>query len=261
MTERARTSDGVEIAFDREGSGPSLLLVHGLGDDRELWRPIRQRLNGCFTTVALDLRGHGDSALAVDWDPFQLHRELDAVVRAARISPPLVVGHSLGGVAASTYSARFPVRGVINVDQPLDLRGLSARVRALGSELITRSPSQTIVNLLGEQGHGPLSASTLARLGVTRARLPHEALLGLWAPLLLDEPELSRISAAAFSGTRASYLSLHGSDPGVDYAAWLRALVPSAELEVWPDMGHFPHLCAVERFATLVERIHETSHG
>jgi pimeloyl-ACP methyl ester carboxylesterase len=48
------------------------------------------------------------------------------------------------------------------------------------------------------------------------------------------------------------YLSLHGIDPGEDYTHWLRKLVPSATIEVWPDQGHYPHLLHRDRF---VERL------
>ena len=44
------------------------------------------------------------------------------------------------------------------------------------------------------------------------------------------------------------YLSLHGMDPGPDYAAWLQNLVPTATVEVWPDMGHYLHLVDPGRF-------------
>jgi pimeloyl-ACP methyl ester carboxylesterase len=47
---------------------------------------------------------------------------------------------------------------------------------------------------------------------------------------------------------------LHGIDPGPDYAGWLRARVPDAMVEVWPDHGHYPHLVDPERFvARLVD--------
>jgi pimeloyl-ACP methyl ester carboxylesterase len=46
------------------------------------------------------------------------------------------------------------------------------------------------------------------------------------------------------------YLSLHGIDPGPDYAPWLQHLVPTAAIEVWPEMGHYLHLVDPQRFLT-----------
>ncbi len=48
------------------------------------------------------------------------------------------------------------------------------------------------------------------------------------------------------------YLSLHGIDPGPDYATWLTGKLASATVEVWPDLGHYPQLIEQERFVRRV---------
>jgi pimeloyl-ACP methyl ester carboxylesterase len=57
---------------------------------------------------------------------------------------------------------------------------------------------------------------------------------------------------------RAPYLSLHGDDPGPGYAAWLRARIPTAEVEVWPGLGHWPHRVEPERFLARLQQFHRT---
>jgi pimeloyl-ACP methyl ester carboxylesterase len=58
------SADGTRIAFDRIGSGPSLLLVHGTGTIRAQWAPIFATQ---FTVAAMDRRGHGDSGDASEY--------------------------------------------------------------------------------------------------------------------------------------------------------------------------------------------------
>jgi pimeloyl-ACP methyl ester carboxylesterase len=252
MTRVATTSDGARIHYDSAGAGPALLLVHGLGDDRLIWRTLRVQLSTSFTTVALDLRGHGESTGGSDYDPFALHRDIDAVVAAERLERPFLIGHSLGGVAVSTYAARRPVSGVINVDQRLELSGLATSVRRLEKELQERPAHEVTMNILREIGLGSLEASVIEQLQHTRARLAREVLLGIWQPLFASPEELALIVQNAFGGIRAPYLSLHGADPGPDYPAWLSGLVPGAAVEIWEGAGHFPHLTSPERFLARV---------
>lgn len=252
MTGATTTVDGVTIRFDVVGAGPPLLLVHGLGDDRRLWSAVSKALATRFTTVALDLRGHGESDDASDFDPFALHRDIEAVLRATELERPYLIGHSLGGVAVSTCAARRSVRGVINLDQPLDLRGLSARVRGLGDGLFTRPAHETVFGVLREIGFGGLSDADIESLKTTRRRLTLRALLGLWGPLLLPEPELRAAVRAAVSGISTPYLSIHGADPGAHYAGWLAELIPNARVEVWEGAGHFMHVTDPERFVSRV---------
>lgn len=49
---------------------------------------------------------------------------------------------------------------------------------------------------------------------------------------------------------RVPYLSIHGVDPGAEYAHWLADLIPGALVEVWPDLGHYPHLVEPARFVS-----------
>jgi pimeloyl-ACP methyl ester carboxylesterase len=255
MTQIAVTSDGVRVAFDSVGSGPPLLLVHGLGDDRTIWRPIVERLMGRHTCVSLDLRGHGETTGASDFEPWGLDRDLAAVVAELGITRPLVVGHSLGGFAATVYAARNGTRAVVSVDQPLDLSSLAANVRALAARLHHGPVGEVLWTVIEALGTGPLPASLIERLQATRARLPAEAVLGIWRPLLEDDPgQLEAAVYRAISGIREPYLALHGSDPGPGYRDWLRARIPQANVEVWEGLGHFPHLIAPDRFAARIEQ-------
>ena len=48
------------LAYDIDGSGTPVVLVHGLTFDRRTWRPIIERLDGSVMTIAIDMPAHGD---------------------------------------------------------------------------------------------------------------------------------------------------------------------------------------------------------
>ena len=48
------------IAYERTGSGPPLVLVHGITESRHSWAPLIPSLAERFDVVAVDLRGHGN---------------------------------------------------------------------------------------------------------------------------------------------------------------------------------------------------------
>ncbi|SFQ27404.1 haloacetate dehalogenase [Roseivivax halotolerans] len=60
MTEFADI-DGTRIAYERQGSGPPLLLLHGFPQTRAMWRAIAKTLAQSFDVIAADLRGYGAS--------------------------------------------------------------------------------------------------------------------------------------------------------------------------------------------------------
>ena len=96
------------------------------------------------------------------------------------------------------------------------------------------------------QMYGALDPAEVTRLSGLR-QPNQEAVLGMWSPLLDLAPEelgaLVKKIAVLPPGT--PYLSLHGLDAGLGYAAWLTALIPSATIEVWDEVPtHYPHLVA-----------------
>jgi 3-oxoadipate enol-lactonase len=116
---------GIRIAYDRRGSGPPVVLVHGLGGtSKAIWKHLARELQGEFTVVTNDPRGAGASA--VPPGPYSLDdfvSDLRALVGELRIERPMLVGHSFGGTIALAYAAEHSaeVAGVVAVGGPTDL--------------------------------------------------------------------------------------------------------------------------------------------
>ncbi len=243
------SSGGVELAYEVHGSGPPLVLVHGITENRRTWDPLLASLAAGHLVVSLDLRGHGESGPGQEYDVGSMAGDLGEVVDALGVVEPLVVGHSLGGVVATAFAATYPCRGVVNVDQPLALGGFQDGLRQIESALRgTTAEFEAAVGAVFEQMIGPLQAGERARVEGLR-RPDQDVVLGVWA-MLLESPraEVDAFVQSILEHVTTRYLSLHGIDPGPEYAPWFQAVVPTAEVEVWAGSGHYPHLVHSETF-------------
>jgi pimeloyl-ACP methyl ester carboxylesterase len=107
--EAALRTDAPEIAYDRLGAGPPLLLLHPLGLDRGVWEPVRDLLAPHRELIIPDLPGFGESPpLAGPGapDPPALAAAIDSFAGGLGLSgPPHVAGNSLGGWVALEMGA------------------------------------------------------------------------------------------------------------------------------------------------------------
>lgn len=125
VEERIIHSGDVEIAIGIAGTGPALVLLHGIGSRGVSWLPVAEELANEFQLVMLDLRGHGDSSkpehgyLLPDYA-----RDLDAVLKALSLDRPLIMGHSLGGMTVLEWAIVNPGKAAALVieDSPM-IRG------------------------------------------------------------------------------------------------------------------------------------------
>jgi pimeloyl-ACP methyl ester carboxylesterase len=92
------SSDGVDIAVECGGKGPTLIIVHGGTGDRSRWTKLFPFFEADFRVCAMDRRGHGASS---DSPRYSLQKEAQDVVAVidSRPGPVFVLGHSFGGVA------------------------------------------------------------------------------------------------------------------------------------------------------------------
>ena len=100
---------GLEIAYEREGVGPPLVLVHGAADDARVWRPQFAGLADEFTVVAWDEPGAGRSSdLPTDFGLRDYADCLAALIGALELAPAHVGGLSWGGTVVLELYRRHP---------------------------------------------------------------------------------------------------------------------------------------------------------
>lgn len=246
--QRVTATDGTVIAYVREGSGPPLILVHGIVSDRRTLAGLGARLADAFTVIAFDRRGRGESdpVGATSFDA-QID-DLLAVIDAAG-EPCHVFGHSLGAWVALGAAAR------------------SSGVRSL--TLYEPPPITPLLDTLADHLEGMLEANRgeaaiahlLSGLGASRRMIERLEQTPLWPRMVAlaptVAPELRMLAAVAIdlSAVSAPTLLLRGSkSPSMvgDVCDGVAAELASRRLVELPGQDHFAPALAPAAVAELV---------
>ena len=102
--QKITSKDGTEIAFEKSGEGPALIIVGGSLADHQFYVPLANELARYFTVYNFDRRGRGKSG---DTGPYAVEREIedvDALIAYAK-EPVLMYGHSAGSALAIRAAA------------------------------------------------------------------------------------------------------------------------------------------------------------
>jgi pimeloyl-ACP methyl ester carboxylesterase len=266
---------GVRVRLLSHGSGPTLVVLHGVSLSAAAWAPLLRALSG-WRVLAVDLPGHGLS----DPDTYQTghvrHRArelIDDILDALGLDEAPVIGHSLGGMLALWYAAAGTKRisRLVAIGEPaVALPGVRVRmplslltVRGLGLAVL-RSPSpRPVYRRLLAQGLGraevaaaPASLIDALRLSARRpgnastvSSLMH-AIDHFHQPRpesVLTTPELRAIAVPTMFiwGADAPYLTADHARPSIDQ-------IPGATLQEVPG-GHGPWLVDTPRNAKLIQ--------
>ncbi|MGH3672481.1 MAG: alpha/beta fold hydrolase [Pseudonocardiaceae bacterium] len=103
---------GITVGYDDEGTGPSLVLIHGHPFDRSMWGPqISQFTSLGWRVIAPDLRGYGESSVipgSVAWSTFA--RDIGALLDQLKVGTVVLGGLSMGGQIVMEFHRLFPSR-------------------------------------------------------------------------------------------------------------------------------------------------------
>jgi pimeloyl-ACP methyl ester carboxylesterase len=121
---RIKTPGGINIAISRRGSGPiTCIFFHGLAEGGYIWDDVRDAIGAPFSTITIDLRGHGDSDWAKPGEYNLQHyvSDIEFALTSLNIGDYILIGHSLGGSIITQAWDRMPVglRGLAIVDVPV----------------------------------------------------------------------------------------------------------------------------------------------
>src|SRR3954469_4501214 len=102
---------GQSVTYRTAGSGPVLLLLHGITNSSETWEPAVDALASRFRIIAPDLLAHGHSARPRGHYSLGAHASgVRDLLSALDVNRATVVGHSLGGGVAMQFAYQFPER-------------------------------------------------------------------------------------------------------------------------------------------------------
>lgn len=262
---------GYRRAFRRCGSGPALLLLHGIGDSSAAWAPLMPALGERFTVVAPDLLGHGASDKPrADYSVAAYANGVRDLLDVLGIERATVVGHSLGGGVAAQACYQYPHRferlvlvstgGVAREVAPV-LRLLSAPYAELTLP-VTRLPGARLVaRALAEVAkRSPLDlgrdADELVRVFDGLPSGPARTSFTRTLRSVVDwRGQLVTMLDRCYLAEDMPTLLVWGDRDGVipvEHGRLAHAAMPSSRLEVFAGAGHFPHHAEPERFLALL---------
>ncbi|ORV80959.1 hypothetical protein AWC11_27420 [Mycobacterium interjectum] len=277
-----RTIHGYRRAFRIAGSGPALLLIHGVGDNSKSWETVHAQLAQRFTVIAPDLLGHGESDKPhADYSlPAFANgmRDLLAVLGIERVT---VVGHSFGGGVAMQLAYQYPqlVERIVLVSAGGVAQDVSLALRLaampLGAEALGVLRAPGVMPTIRRVGRAVQTMLGSTRFGRDAAEV-----------VALLEGFLDRDGLAAFASTlrsvvdaRGQYVTMldrsylmksvpvqiiWGEDDliiPVDHAHTAHAAMPGSRMEIFEGSGHMPFHDHPDRFVEVVERFVDSTRA
>lgn len=103
--------NGIDISYSEAGVGFPFALIHGLSDSSTLWNPLIPKLSARYRTIALDLRGHGESGKPdVPYSVQLFTEDLLCLLQKLSIPKAHVMGLSLGAAVSQRLALDHPER-------------------------------------------------------------------------------------------------------------------------------------------------------
>jgi pimeloyl-ACP methyl ester carboxylesterase len=243
------TADGERVVYLEGGHGDPVVLLHGLGGNKDAWDGFGKIITPSNHVFALDLPGFGDSARNENGDygyAAQVAR-LEKIVRALGLRRFHLVGHSMGGGIAGLYAASHPD----------DVQSL-ALIASTGLKPTEPSEYQKLL----EKKQDPLTIHEtadfnrmLAFLFDTPPEIPGIVARGLAKEALRNAPFNRRVGEKLFTADPSFLESTLGKLTMPVFVLWcdhdriihpstadlFRRSLPSASVHMMKGCGHLPH--------------------
>ena len=270
-----RTIHGYKRAYRIAGSGPAILLIHGIGDNSTTWNAVQAKLAQRYTVIAPDLLGHGRSDKPrADYSVAAYANGMRDLLSVLDIERATIVGHSLGGGVAMQFTYQFPQlverlvlvsAGGVTKDGNIALRCASLPMGSEALALLRLPLVRPALHLAGR-----LAGMALGTTGLGSD-------LSNVVRILDDLPEPT--ASAAFSRTLRAVVDWRGQIVTmldrcylteavpvqiiwgtkdvvvpVQHAYMAHAAMPGSRLEIFEGSGHFPFHDDPARFIDVLQR-------
>jgi esterase len=98
------------LNFKKSGSGPPLVILHGLFGSLDNWFSIAKELVEHYTLYLVDQRNHGDSPHSDEWNYAVMAEDLKELFDAEGLDRAFLMGHSMGGKTVMNFAVKYPER-------------------------------------------------------------------------------------------------------------------------------------------------------
>jgi len=269
---------GHSVAYRTAGSGPAILLIHGITSNSLTWESVAPSLARNHTVIAPDLLGHGQSAKPRgDYSLGAYASGVRDLLVSLGHERATVVGHSLGGGVAMQMAYQFPERceRLVLVGSGGLGREVSGLLRAA-----TLPGSEWVLPFLASAGlldAGRAVGRFLDRLGLSlrtdvqemasgHASLADPEARAAFVHTLrtIVDPGGQRVNASdrLYLAQEVPTLIVWGErDPIIPVAHGRAAheLIPGSRLEVFERAGHYPHVDDSARFNRVLEEFMDST--
>jgi 3-oxoadipate enol-lactonase len=250
------SANGIEIHYEREGSGPVVTFSHSLGCHLGMWDEQVKALRGRYTVLRYDTRGHGQSsAPAGAYTLDELAEDLKGLLDGLGVAETHFVGLSMGGMIGQTFALRYP-----------------ARVRSLAlCDTTSRYPAAAAgvweerIRTVEARGMEPLVEPTLGRWFTASFRARRPDLMERVGGWIRATPPIGYVGCChaipkidvthRLGEVRCPALVLVGEeDPGtpVEMARDIHAALPTAELAILRSASHLSNVEQPEEFTRVL---------
>ena len=261
---------GQNMAYRMAGSGPAVLLLHGIAGSSRTWRDVMPRLAERFTVIAPDLIGHGSSGKPRgDYSLGAFASAIRDLLEVLDVESATVIGQSFGGGVAMQLAYQYPERceRLVLVDSGGLGREVSWMLRAMtlpGSEFVMPAVFPGFVGDLGDRLFTSAAARGL-RLGkVTEMWSAYASLAEADNRQAFARTLRSVIDPGGQAVSAMDRLYLTADLPTlivwgdkddiipVEHAHAAHAAIPGSQLAIIKGVGHFPQIEAPEKFLTAL---------
>lgn len=234
--------------YEKQGSGPVLLFIHGWGDNGKTFIPLITQLKSSFTCISLDLPGSGSShGPEVAWSVNNYAEFVLAFVKKTKIDSEVIIGHSNGGTITMFAAAR----GLLKPKKLILLA--SAGIRSedslkKGAYKIAAKTGKQFTRFLPKNVQQKLRRKLYMSAGSDMLVAPHleETFKKVVSYDILKDAEKITLP------TLLIYAADDVSTPP-RYGTMLNSAIKGSRLEVLPGGGHFLHLEQQEKVAELMK--------
>jgi esterase len=254
----------MEMHFRSYGSGPSLVILHGLFGSLNNWHSHAIALASNFRVYTVDQRNHGSSPHASAMSYPAMAGDLKEFIEAHHLGPTLLLGHSMGGRTAMQLALTSPglVRKLAVVDirpqaDPPVHEHILAAVRNLDLPLVrSRDDADAMLTAdVPDSAERQLLLTNLKRdsNGAYRWRTNVEAIGANYSALIGAVPAVGRYSGRTLfvTGEKSSHI-VDADKPGI------LELFPGAGFVEIPGAGHWVQADAPEEFRRVVREFFES---
>ncbi len=255
---------GLTLHVTRSGAGTPILLLHGFTGSAATWDALREVLDRRYTTIAVDLPGHGRSTAPADPARFALRGfadDLGRVLDEIGVERAGVVGYSMGGRAALQFALHHPSRvaalvlesatpGIetaaeraVRVDSDMALADMVERdgVPAF-VQFWERLPIWSSQRALSAEVRATLHAQRLANHSVGLANSLRGAGAGALPPVWSQLKTIAAPTLLVAGALDAKFVAI---------AERMACEMPLAHSEIVRDAGHAVHLERPAEFAAI----------